>query len=152
MELGTSGTFITANTQLWIWLTVFQTRLVSYYPLMSLVWKEYSQVPGSSPDPVDTSRKIFYKMLYLLSSSLGGSPTSPPNIHTHTYPVIFPKESTYAKMSSISSHRTHKEETGGAHHIHQAIATTLLPLFLFSPEDFAWDGFNIFYYLQCMEK
>ena len=51
---------------------------------MSLVWKEYSQVPGSSPDTADTSRKIFYKMLYLLSSGLGGSPTCPPNIHTHT--------------------------------------------------------------------
>ena len=32
MELGTSGTSLTANTQLWIWLPIFQIRLVSRYP------------------------------------------------------------------------------------------------------------------------
>ena len=62
MELGTSDTFLTTNTQLWIWLTVFQTRLVSQYPPSTDVFSlKGKQVPGIPPDPADTSRKIFYK-------------------------------------------------------------------------------------------
>lgn len=67
-------------------------------------------------------------------------PTPTSYIHTHTHSVFvfiaFPKGNTCQDVIHPETSDSHKEETGGAHHIHQTV-TTLLSLFLLSLKDSA---------------